>query len=537
MSDFDELVKFAGLNRSQKKFCKMPVKKNIRVLAPAGSGKTYSLLWRCRYIADYAINNGNPDPNFLIISFTRSARLELESRIKKEAEFKGIRTTIRTLNSWGWEQIKHPGKELISNQKKKADLVIHDLQPILKKYPYIQQAIKAPQKNSKAAGLIDLMDLFKSLGFTHFMNKTDYKSNVKVIKELGLIPILNEGYEFLYQLEGIQGESDETKAERVVNFFEFWKKAVVYLDSVGRYTFEDQKYWARIFFEKQIAEKKKTSDKARFTHIMVDEFQDINPLDMYLLKAACLYHGQKGKKTPITILGDDDQAIFGWRGSTPKYILHPDVYFETDFVTCVLDINYRSPKNIVEISNQLLSYNRDREPKEIKSGAKGRANIKVVRTKRVGSSIEETMKRVKKLLSDEKYKSIALIGRRQTTLFPYQVLLGTERIPYFVDYDMDIFEGEAMTSLMKIIRIVDMAKIKHVPDPNNSLIAIIDKIGRYTLNEKENSAINHYLMNCGVESFEEALECINNYSGNIKKNLSGPKAYTVIRNLIDSDTV
>ncbi len=46
MKDYDELIKEAGLNRSQKKFCKMPVKKNIILLAPAGSGKTFSLLWR-----------------------------------------------------------------------------------------------------------------------------------------------------------------------------------------------------------------------------------------------------------------------------------------------------------------------------------------------------------------------------------------------------------------------------------------------------------------------------------------------------------
>ncbi len=537
MKDFDELIKEAGLNRSQKKFCKMPVDKNIKLLAPAGSGKTYSLLWRCRYITDEAAKNGYPKPNFLIFSFTKSAKLELESRIEKRSEFKKVRATIRTLNSWGWELIKRPGIELITTRKQKANLIIHDLQPTLNKFPYIQNAIKNPSKNQKAADVIELMDLLKSLGFTHHMSKTDYKSHVKEIKDLGLFPILAEGYEFLYKLEGIQGEEDKTKEERVMNFFEFWKKAVVYLDAVGRYTFEDQKYWARLFLEKQIEEKKTPSRGKGFTHIMVDEFQDINPLDMYLLKAACLYFGQKRKKTPITILGDDDQAIFGWRGSTPRYILHPDVYFETKFATCVLEINYRSPKNIVELSNQLLSYNRERETKEIRSGAKGRASIKVVRSRKVASSIDATMKIVKSLLKDKKYSSIALIGRRQTTLFPYQVLLGNEKIAYYVDYDMNIFEGEAMTSLQEIIHIVDMARNKHVRDPINSLIVIIDKIQRYELNKQEKNDLKEYLIDNGVRSFKESVESLKDYSGNIKKNLSGKKAYTIIRKLIDSDTV
>ena len=536
MKSFEELGKEAGLNRSQKKFCKMPVKKNIRLLAPAGAGKTFSLLWRCKFIAEEAKKKGEAEPKFLIISFTKSAKLELENRIKEPA-FKGINATIRTFNSWGWEQIKRPGKELISNQMQKSALIKHDLQPILKKYPHISDAVKSPNKIQKAADVIDLMDLLKSLGFTHYMNRTDYKANEKVIKELGLFPILEEGYEKLYLLEGVQSDSPKVKEERVKEFFEFWKKAVIYLDSVARFTFEDQKYWARIYFETQIAEKKSPSGITRYTHIMVDEFQDINPLDMLLLRSASIYHGQKGKKTTITVLGDDDQAIFGWRGSTPKYILHPETYFETDFSTCVLDINYRSPKDIVELSNKLLSYNRDRVPKEIRSAAKGKANIKVVRTKKVGTSIDATMKIVNKLLTDDRFQSIALIGRRQTTLFPYQVLLGADKVPYFIDIDMDIYAGEAMQSLLNIIQIVYRAKDNDVDDPINSLIAILDKVGRYELNSKEKSDISDYLIDGRVTSFDVALNYIKNYPEKIKKNMCGEEAYQIIRNIVDAETV
>ena len=352
-----------ALNKSQKKFCRMPSKKNIRLLAPAGAGKTYSLLWRCLYLTDEAAKKGEVEPNFLIISFTRSAKLELEARMQNETEFHGIQATVRTLNSWGWEMIKRPGKELLLNNGQKVSLVKHDLSPVLEKYSKIKAAVKLRGKNQNASEIIDLIDRFKELGFTHLMKKTEYKAQVKVLKELGLNSVLNESYDFLYRIEGIQEETDKIKEERVWDFFEFWKKAVVYLDSVKRYTFVDQKYWARIFLEKQIEENLYSDEKSRYTHILVDEFQDINPLDMALLKAASVYNGFKGKKTPVTIVGDDDQAIFGWRGSSPKYILHPNEYFGVDFTSCVLDINYRSPKNIVEISNQLLSYNKEREPK------------------------------------------------------------------------------------------------------------------------------------------------------------------------------
>ncbi len=54
---------------------------------------------------------------------------------------------------------------------------------------------------------------------------------------------------------------------------------------------------------------------------MVDEFQDINPLDIALIKGIAQRH-----RATLTIVGDDDQAIFEWRGATPEYILHPEQY-------------------------------------------------------------------------------------------------------------------------------------------------------------------------------------------------------------------
>ena len=59
MTDTIDSIQAAGLNRSQKKFCKMARTHNIRQLAPAGSGKTFSLLWRCRFITDECEKNGS----------------------------------------------------------------------------------------------------------------------------------------------------------------------------------------------------------------------------------------------------------------------------------------------------------------------------------------------------------------------------------------------------------------------------------------------------------------------------------------------
>lgn len=537
MPELEELMKEAGLNRSQKRFCHLPINANIRLLAPAGSGKTFSMLWRCRYIVEQAKEKGLSAPYFLLVAFTRAAKLEIESRLKNDPVFADIRATVRTLNAWGWEQIRKPGKELLVTRRQRQNVVNHDLLPVYQKYELISAGFQTSYaRNNNSAALMDLIDLWKSLGFTHKMNKTAWRKQVRHLREVGLYPILDDSFEQIYRIEGIQSEEREIKDAGISEFFSFWKKAVVQLEANNRYTLEDQKYWARMYLDDQLESEKRPQGITRYTHIMVDEFQDINPLDMELLKAACRYHGQNGKPVSITIIGDDDQAIFGWRGTTPKYILYPEKYFDVKFSTCVLDTNYRSPKNIVEISNRLLSYNKEREPKTMKSAAKGRAAVKVIHGKKISSSIDATMKLIHSLLKDERYQQIALIGRRQVSLFPYQVLLSAEGLSYYVDADIDIFDGEAMQSLLNIIQIVYRAKDEDVDDPVEAILSICDKIQRFALQKKERQEISRFLLKKNINTFSEAVDALRTYPDEIK-GMKPAAVYRIIERLVSAGTV
>ena len=157
--NFPELLE-AGLNRSKRKFCKIKENKNIRLLAPAGSGKTFSLLWRCKCIHDMRLQAGKDAPCFLIITFTRAAKYELESRIQKDEGFRGLSVTVRTLNSWGWEQMKsRSGKELVVTKFSRKGLVNHDLLSICKDYENIYKLIKTARGQSANASIIIAMPM------------------------------------------------------------------------------------------------------------------------------------------------------------------------------------------------------------------------------------------------------------------------------------------------------------------------------------------------------------------------------------------
>ncbi len=103
----------------------------------------------------------------------------------------------------------------------------------------------------------------------------------------------------------------------------------------------------------------------RFGHVLVDEFQDTNTLQYAWLKLLT------GVKTPMTVVGDDDQSIYGWRGARIENIRR----FEQEFPatrTVRLEQNYRSTSAILDAANALISHNAERMGKELwTAGARG----------------------------------------------------------------------------------------------------------------------------------------------------------------------
>ncbi len=96
----------------------------------------------------------------------------------------------------------------------------------------------------------------------------------------------------------------------------------------------------------------------RFSYILVDEFQDINYAQYYLLKLLASAHRK------ICVVGDDDQSIYKFRGADLNNI----IYFKKDFPNAKivkLEQNYRSTQNIINVSNAVISKNKDRKHKRL----------------------------------------------------------------------------------------------------------------------------------------------------------------------------
>ncbi|MCI1656907.1 MAG: ATP-dependent helicase [Lachnospiraceae bacterium] len=106
----------------------------------------------------------------------------------------------------------------------------------------------------------------------------------------------------------------------------------------------------------------------RFSYILVDEFQDINPLQYQIVRMLA------EPERNLFLVGDDDQSIYRFRGAKPELMLRvPQDY--PDLIRVSLSVNYRSGAAIVSLASQLISRNRERYEKQIRPGCRIRDRV------------------------------------------------------------------------------------------------------------------------------------------------------------------
>jgi DNA helicase-2/ATP-dependent DNA helicase PcrA len=530
------------LDSSQRDFCEASAG-NIRLLAPAGCGKSLSLLFRCLHLTAIA---GSHRPRFLVVTFTVAAKQELASRIEEDDRFAKIRglVEVTTLNSWGFRRIKNVAfkAKLVTSKSDFHFAMLNQVQPIWMKHSTIKDAI-AQKANSIPRKLMNLMDSFKSLGFDHERHKNleEFTKRLDEVRAQGLGPKIDEHLDELAKL-GIlprvinrKGEERaKTDARDVYNsFYRFWRDATEHLIQNATFTLEDQKYVAYLDERKKLEEEKYLVGATRYDHVLVDEFQDINPLDLALVKAIV-----ERNRATCTIVGDDDQAIFEWRGATPEYILDPSRFFGTAFQTFTLATNYRSPKNIVEMSQRLIANNSRRVAKVIRSNQKRDAVIEVHLTKGLNEAMDLVYTNVKAAVGQGQSPSrIAIIGRRKSQIIPYQIFFASKDVSFCAAEDLQMFLSETFNRLLGLILTKTRCDTKQIrTQVVEDLIDLCNVVKRYPLNKSERESLRKHLTQAGASSVTAGVEAVAAFRGP-QKGASGENMAAAIRGYLQAHTV
>jgi DNA helicase-4 len=158
---------------------------------------------------------------------------------------------------------------------------------------------------------------------------------------------------------------------------------------------------------REIAEKY----REKFKHILVDEFQDVNNLQVELLKLLLTPDNK------LFCVGDDWQSIYGFRGSNVDYIVNFQDHFK-DAEIVKLSMNYRSTEHIVGASNEVIRQNKIKIDKEVRSNKKSDRKIHVFAGKEEAENIQYVIEEIKKLFKKGYAKEdILFFYRRSKILF------------------------------------------------------------------------------------------------------------------------
>lgn len=186
-----------------------------------------------------------------------------------------------------------------------------------------------------------------------------------------------------------------------------------------------------------------------FREILVDEFQDTNNLQMKLLKLL------KSDDSHITVVGDDDQAIYSWRGANLANILN----FEHSFSSVKiikLEQNYRSTQNILNAANSLIESNENRHSKSMWTSCGPGDPLKVYQAEDAGTEAEFVVNKIINLVNEhkEKFSECAVLYRNNFLSLNFETELRKNNIDYVVIGGHKFYERQEIKDLMAYMRIV-----------------------------------------------------------------------------------
>ena len=187
--------------------------------------------------------------------------------------------------------------------------------------------------------------------------------------------------------------------------------------------------------------------QSRFQHILVDEFQDTNTIQYAWLQLL------SGNQRQITIVGDDDQSIYGWRGARIDNLYR----FEKDFPgarTLRLEQNYRSTSVILNAANALIANNGDRLGKNLWTEGEDGEPVQLYCALNEQDEARFVMERIQQLVENgSSRREIAILYRSNAQSRVFEERLLQTGMPYRVYGGLRFFERQEIKDALAYLRL------------------------------------------------------------------------------------
>ena len=389
----------------------------LLVLAGAGSGKTKVLTTRIAYL----IEEKHIDPyNILAITFTNKAAKEMKDRTYNLIGEQASSLQISTFHSFGLKIVRE-NCELLGYDH---NFVIMDSDDSL---TVVKKILKDINKDPK------------------IYNHKAIRNKISSCKNELMPP---ESYEKFVASD----------YEKVI--LEVYQKYVKKLKNNNSIDFDDLLMLPiKLFKENPLVLEKYQN---RFKYILIDEYQDTNEAQYILTKMI------SAKYKNICVVGDIDQAIYGWRGANYKNILN----FEKDYKDCstiLLEENYRSTKTILDAANDVIKNNKNRKDKKLWSNNGDGEKIEYFRAFNERDEGQYAIRKIKELHNrGVNYQDIAILYRTNAQSRTLEEEMLKENLPYRVVGSFYFYSRKEIKDLIAYLRLIHNSK------DNISLLRVIN---------------------------------------------------------------
>ena len=189
--------------------------------------------------------------------------------------------------------------------------------------------------------------------------------------------------------------------------------------------------------------------QGRFDHVLVDEFQDTNAAQYRLVRALAQRHGN------LCVVGDDDQAIYGWRGADVRHMLA----FQNDFpgTTLIkLEQNYRSTQIILDAANGVIAENRERLGKTLFTAVPGGTPVVLLTAADERDEAEWVAGELASQAehSDLPYEAMAVLYRTNAQSRPLEEAFRMRGVPYRLVGAVSFYERREVKDLLAYLRLI-----------------------------------------------------------------------------------
>ncbi|WP_340609988.1 DNA helicase Rep [Xenorhabdus bharatensis] len=347
---------------------------------------------------------------------------------------------------------------------------------------------------------------YKALGMKSNFSLFDDQDQMALLKDL-TADLLEEDKDLLQKLiSSISGwKNDLMPPEQVIrqarseqehHFAECYRRYDLHLNSCNVLDFDDliTKPTLLLMRDEEVRERWQN----RIRYLLVDEYQDTNTSQYQLVKLLV------GNRARFTVVGDDDQSIYSWRGARPQNL----ILLKEDFPqlnVIKLEQNYRSSGRILKSANILIANNPHVFEKKLFSELGYGDPLRVIEANNEDHEAERVVGELiaHHFINKTDYKDYAILyrGNHQSRIF--EKMLMQSRIPYRISGGTSFFSRPEIKDLLSYLRVLtnpddDSAFLRVVNTPRREIGAVtVQKLGEWA--KQRNKSLYHASFDLGLE--------------------------------------